>query len=234
MVGIRQATAAASLGGDRREVASLLDQAAPSGSPSRRVSPHLQVQRAGKRLGRSRSGAAARVQSAALTRSAWALALSWRAEPIRRHPVRGVHALDAAREHLEQRADEPGVAVSTVTTPGTTGAPSPERGAGSGTIRAAPAAVSAERIGTAWTLPERWSACAGAGLKPVVSARHRRHREARRPVDPDHAAPARGEGKQGRESGCNRPRRPTQSALVHWQTSQGRTKAATSCVWAGQ
>ena len=59
-------------------------------------------------------------------------------------------------------------------------------------ICAASAAVSVERVGTAWTLPERWSTCRWH-LHLVESCRRRG--QAEQPVDPNHAAPPRGQGK---------------------------------------
>jgi hypothetical protein len=80
-------------------------------------------------------------------------------------------------------------------------------------ICAASAAVSVARVGTAWTLPERWSTCTWTWSKPAAVMG--RPTSQSTPITPPRRA--------GRGSGWGRPCGPTWSSLVRWQTSHGRS-----------
>ena len=82
-----------------------------------------------------------------LTRSALAFVFLWYAEPISRlDPMRRVNSLNNVLVNL-----------GSWSTTSTSGTPSPDRSAISRMMRAASAAVSVVRVGTAWTFPDRWS-----------------------------------------------------------------------------
>ena len=118
---------------------------------------------------------------------------------------------DALRELLKRRTRELGVDGSWSAT-STSEAPSPEPRAISRMICAA-AAVSVERVGTAWTLPERWSTCTCTWSKP--DAVMGRPNSQSTPITPPR--------REGSGRGLSRALRPTRSALVRWQTSHDHT-----------